>query len=94
MENVMKRSRDVIISQILDICVKGASKTRIVYQVNLNFRTINPYLDLLIRNGLIGVKKEQTLMYETTPRGLALLDNFKQIHSELSSAEGPIGSNS
>jgi predicted transcriptional regulator len=81
----MKRSRDVIISQILDICSKGASKTRIVYQANLNFRTINPYLDLLTKNGLIDVKKEQTLIYETTPRGLDLLDNFKQIQSELSS---------
>jgi len=81
----MKRSRDVIISQILDICVKGASKTRIVYQVNLNFRTINPYLDLLTKNGLIDVKKEQTIIYETTPRGQDLLDNFKQIQSELSS---------
>jgi predicted transcriptional regulator len=81
----MKRSRDVIISEILDICVKGASKTRIVYQVNLNFRTINPYLDLLTKNGLINVKKERTLIYETTPRGLNLLDNFKQIQSELSS---------
>ena len=81
----MKRSRDVIISQILDICIKGASKTRIVYQVNLNFRTINPYLDLLTKNGLIDVKKEQIIVYETTPRGLDLLDNFKQIQSELSS---------
>ena len=84
----------MIISQILDICVNGASKTRIVYQANLNFRTINPYIDLLIKNGLIDVKKEKTLIYETTHRGLALLDNFKQIHSELSSAEGLIGSNS
>jgi len=88
----MKRSRDIIISRILDICVNGASKTRIVYQANLNFRTINPYIDLLIRNGLIDVKKEKTLIYETTLRGLALLDNFKQIHSELSSEEGLIGS--
>jgi predicted transcriptional regulator len=55
----------MIISQILDICINGASKTRIVYQADLNFRTINPYLDLLIRNGLINVKKEQTLIYET-----------------------------
>jgi predicted transcriptional regulator len=79
----MKRSRDVIISQILDICAKGASKTRIVYQANLNFRTINPYLDLLTKNGLINVKKEQTIIYETTPRGLDLLDNFKQIQNQL-----------
>jgi predicted transcriptional regulator len=84
----------MIISQILDICVDGASKTRIVYQANLNFRTINPYIDLLIRNGLIDVKKEKTLIYVTTLRGLALRDNFKQIHSGLSSEEGLIGSNS
>ena len=77
----------MIISQILDICVNGASKTRIVYQANLNFRTINPYLELLIRNGLIDVNKEQTLIYKTTPKGLALLDNFKHINSELSAAE-------
>ncbi|MGD0954022.1 MAG: winged helix-turn-helix domain-containing protein [Methanotrichaceae archaeon] len=80
----MKRSRDMIISQILDICINGASKTRIVYQANLNFRTINPYIELLTKNGLINVKKEQTIIYKTTPKGLDLLDNFKQIQSELS----------
>ena len=74
----MKRSRDVIISQILDICIKGASKTRIVYQANLNFRTINPYLDLLTKNGLINVKKEQNLIYETTPS--AVLHNIYYYH--------------
>ena len=80
----MKRSRDMIISQILDICINGASKTKIVYQANLNFRTINPYIELLTKNGLINVKKEQTIIYKTTPKGLDLLDNFKQIQSELS----------
>jgi predicted transcriptional regulator len=82
----MKRSRDMIISQILDICIDGASKTKIVYQANLNFRTINPYLELLTKNDLINVKKEQTIIYKTTPRGLSLLDNFKQIQNELSIA--------
>ena len=80
----MKRSRDMIISQILDICINGAGKTKIVYQANLNFRTINPYIELLTKNGLINVKKEQTIIYTTTPKGLDLLDNFKQIQSELS----------
>ena len=74
----------MIISQILDICIDGASKTKIVYQANLNFRTINPYFDLLTKNGLINVKKEQTIIYKTTPRGLNLLDNFRQIQNELS----------
>ena len=81
---IEKRSRDMIISQILDICINGASKTRIVYQANLNFRTINPYIDLLTKSGLINVKNEQTIIYKTTPKGLNLLNNFKQIQSELS----------
>ena len=81
---IMKRSRDMIISQILDICIDGASKTKVVYQANLNFRTINQYLDLLTKNGLINVKKEQTIIYKITPRGLNLLDNFRQIQNGLS----------
>lgn len=38
----MKRNRNEIISEILRVCMKGASKTRVVYQANLNFRTVNP----------------------------------------------------
>jgi predicted transcriptional regulator len=82
----MKRSRDTILSQILDICTKGgACKTKIVYKANLNFRTVNPYLELLTNNGMIHAKTENELkVYETTTRGLALLDNYRQIQSELS----------
>jgi predicted transcriptional regulator len=81
----MKRSRDIIISKILDICTNGAHKTKIVYQANLNFRTVNPYLELLIKNGMINAQEERNLVvYETTIRGLALLDNYKQIQVGLS----------
>ena len=81
----MKRSRDIIISKILDICTNGAHKTKIVYQANLNFRTVNPYLELLIKNGMINAQEERNLIvYETTIRGLALLDNYKQIQVGLS----------
>ncbi len=81
----MKRSRDIIISKILDICTNGAHKTKIVYQANLNFRTVNPYLELLTKNGMINAqKKEDLVVYETTTRGLALLDNYRQIHDGLS----------
>jgi predicted transcriptional regulator len=81
----MKRSRDIIISKILDICIEGAHKTKIVYQANLNFRTVNPYLELLTKNGMINAQKESNqVVYETTTRGLALLDNYKQIQHGLS----------
>jgi predicted transcriptional regulator len=79
----MKRSRHVIISEILNICSNGASKTKIVYQANLNFRTVNPYIDLLMKNDLIAVKQGSTRIYETTDRGLELLESFKQINNEL-----------
>jgi len=80
----MKRSRDEIISIILDTCTGGANKTKIVYQANLNFRTVNPYLELLTRNGMIDTKEERNLVvYATTTKGLALLDNFKQIQDQL-----------
>ena len=81
----MKRSRDVILSQILDVCTKsGASKTRIVYQANLNFKMVNPYLDLLIKNGLIMVNEKHVTLYETTLKGKNLLENMQKLHGELS----------
>ena len=55
----MKRSKDLIISQILLVCAKGANKTRIVYQANLNFRTVDPYLKLLMERGLINAKRSK-----------------------------------
>jgi predicted transcriptional regulator len=85
----MKRSRHEIISQILDICKCGASKTRIVYQANLNFRTVNPYIDLLIKNELIEKKDGQNILYETTERGNSLLDNFKEMNSQLGMTQEP-----
>ena len=48
-----RRTNDLIVSQILKLCVPGASKTRVVYQANLNFLTVNPYLDNLIKNECI-----------------------------------------
>lgn len=80
---IIKRSRHNIISEILDICKDSASKTRIVYQANLNFRTVNPYIDLLIKNGLIDVSYGNSVLYKTTEKGMDLLDNFKQINNEL-----------
>ena len=79
----MKRSRNEIISQILEICKNGASKTKIVYQANLNFRTVNPYIDLLIKNDLIRVNDGRAILYGTTPKGLRLLESIKQINDKL-----------
>lgn len=79
----MKRSRGEIINQILGICSKGATKTRIVYQANLNFKTVNPYIDLLIKSGLIDLRSGQNKIYMTTARGSELMESFKAIQREI-----------
>jgi len=76
----MKRSRDDIISTILTICQgRGANKTLVVYTANLNFRTVSPYLDLLIENELLEVRKNGRERYFTTEKGERALEALKQI---------------
>ena len=79
----MKRNREEIISQILNVCRHGAIKTRVVYQANLNFKTVEPYLDLLVKNNLLEVQQGEKKMYETTEKGETLLEALNQV-SELS----------
>ncbi|MDD1749508.1 MAG: winged helix-turn-helix domain-containing protein [Methanothrix sp.] len=80
----MKRSRQEIIAKVLDICTNGAIKTKIVYQANLNFRTVNTYIDLLNKKGLIEVSQGPSVVYETTAKGMDLMESIKQVNSELS----------
>lgn len=79
----MKRSRDEIIAQILRICSDGASKTRLVYQANLNFKTVNPYIELLVKNDMIEIKEGKNKVYKTTNKGKELLENFEEIQSSI-----------
>jgi predicted transcriptional regulator len=81
---MIKRNKTMIISEILNICLDGASKTKIVYQANLNFRTVNPYLKLLIKKDLLLAKNEPRMLYETTNKGKVLLENYNRIKDELS----------
>jgi predicted transcriptional regulator len=61
-----KRTNDLIASQILKVCVNGASKTKIVYQANLNSVSAKPYLDKLINNGFMEVVPDGSrVVYKT-----------------------------
>jgi predicted transcriptional regulator len=80
----MKRSKQEIIAQMLEVCLESASKTRIVYQANLNFRTINPYLDILIKNNLIEISKGEQPLYKTTQKGVDLLETIKKVNESVS----------
>jgi predicted transcriptional regulator len=80
----MKRSREEILAQILNTCQEGASKTRVVYQANLNFKTVNFYLETLIGNNLIEVRTGKNVLYETTQKGANLLESINHVNENLS----------
>jgi predicted transcriptional regulator len=77
-----KRSRDQIKAQILALCQEDcASKTRIVYQVNLNFKSVRGYLDLLLEKGLLEAIPGEHIMYKTTEKGEGALESHKAIEA-------------
>jgi predicted transcriptional regulator len=76
---VQKRSKDEIVAKILSICQgDGLIKTQVVYQANLNFRTITPPLDLLLRKGLLEVTQGDRPIYKTTPKGAQALETLQK----------------
>jgi predicted transcriptional regulator len=80
---IMKRSKQEIFSKILEICINGASKTRIVYQANLNFRTVNPYLQILIKNNLLEASQENHILYKTTKEGTNMHEAIIKVNNML-----------
>ncbi|MFB3765786.1 MAG: winged helix-turn-helix domain-containing protein [Methanotrichaceae archaeon] len=79
----MRRTKEEIIVRILETCLVGANKTVIVYKSNLNFATVVPYLDSLLKNGFIASIEGPIRKYETTDRGKELLSGLKEIHKLL-----------
>lgn len=72
-----RRDKLEIIKYILSICRNGdATKTRIVYRANLNFKTAGIYLNWLINREL--VSKNET-HFKLTTKGTELLSNLQEI---------------
>jgi predicted transcriptional regulator len=79
-----RRSNDLIVSQILKLCVPGASKTRVIYQANLNFLMAKSYLDNLIKSECIeAIPEGSRIVYKTTSKGMDLKERFEQYHSAI-----------
>jgi predicted transcriptional regulator len=54
-----RREPSEIRAEILKICRKPANKTAIVYRAGLNFRTVRPYLEQLIKSGHLEVLQSE-----------------------------------
>jgi predicted transcriptional regulator len=77
-----KRNRDQIKAEILALCQEDrASKTRIVYQANPNFKTAKEHLDLLLEKGLLEAIPGEHIMYKTTFAGERALEQHRAIEA-------------
>lgn len=75
-----KRTKPEIINDILEVCIgNGIMKTAIVYKANLNFYTVRPYLDMLIKKDLLEVVQGKHTLYKTTAKGVDALESLKSI---------------
>ncbi len=77
----MRRGKFEIIGEILSLTTEPSTKTSVVYRANLNFNIINRYLDLLLRNGLVGVT-EGSSKYKITEKGLEFLDAYRNLEEK------------
>lgn len=79
-----RRSDDLVVSQILDICATGAGKTRILYQANLNSSRVNHFLENLVKNGFIAeMPRGARILYKTTFKGEELKEKLHRLQGEM-----------
>jgi len=67
-----RRNELEIMCDVLDVCMKGANKTRIVYSANLNFTRLNRYLRTLLSLGFLAKENgaDGGVYYKTTLGGV------------------------
>ncbi|MGC8912227.1 MAG: winged helix-turn-helix domain-containing protein [Nitrososphaeria archaeon] len=73
-----RRSTIKLIVDILDIALKGATKTEIVYKANLNFKQVEKFLDFLIKKGLLSVSSNKRKRYRTTEKGKEFIKRYRK----------------
>jgi predicted transcriptional regulator len=72
-----RRDKLEIISCILSICKKGeVTKTKVVYQANLNFKTAGIYLNWLINRELVAQEENY---FKLTTKGTGLLSSLQDM---------------
>ena len=73
---MQRRCKFDIVIAILDVVMSGATKTKIVYEANLNFSLAAKYLGLLQEKRLIRINGDT---YEMTDDGKTFLMKAKEL---------------
>jgi predicted transcriptional regulator len=71
-----RRSKFDIVIAILEVVSNGTTKTKNIYNANLNFNLAKKYLDFLLEKGLVRTNGSR---YEITGKGKTVLENAKEL---------------
>ena len=75
-----RRDKLSIIAEILTIARKGVPKTRIMYQANMSFSSMNEYLEYMLQNRLLSKEpKGLKTIYMCTQKGNEVLTLYNQM---------------
>jgi predicted transcriptional regulator len=75
-----RRDQLHIVNEILKVAKQGASKTRIMYNVNLSFKGVNQYLHFMMENELLlKTHEDYKTVYCTSEKGLTFLSSYTQL---------------
>ncbi|MCW4006909.1 MAG: winged helix-turn-helix domain-containing protein [Candidatus Bathyarchaeota archaeon] len=75
-----RRDRLHIVNEILKMTRVGASKTRIMYKANLNFKLVNQYLNFMLKNNLLQENTEdRRILYRASEKGITFQRNYDKL---------------
>jgi predicted transcriptional regulator len=86
-----RRDQLNIIANILEISLKGALKTQIMYRANLSFKQLKKYLYFLLAKGLIAqITLDGKTSHVVTAEGMGFLRRFRQLTKNLHSEKAKL----
>lgn len=73
-----KRDRVEIMAEILGLCSKPRTKTRVMYGTNLSWKMLQHYLSCMQEHGLLELENNST-KYVTTERGQDFVEKWSEL---------------
>ena len=75
---MVKRNSLEIMAEILSLCEKPQTKTRVMYRTNLSWKMVQQYLSQLQSLELLEIH-HSSARYETTPKGLKFVEKWREL---------------
>jgi len=75
-----RRSQEELLATILRIAKDGAKKTHLVYQSNMNFKVITPFINHALTKGFM-IYNEDVKLFNTTDTGIRFIEAYDTLEA-------------